>query len=504
MTRVESYELVQIKLQKLRSLASSLTPQEGTAMADWKPLIVQRLREFLDVVVNPKINALREGTYEPFPIQEGSTAELFYLFELIQQRRQVPLVPYGIYPDYLLEMSLSSSSSSAIEVALANEPDLESTFSATSLKDEICSLRARLLALETEKQSSTSFYVEVSSLRRRVSQLEKEKESLAKEKESLAKEKESLTKDNESLAKSNEALAKKLCKTGGNQPLEYNSPSSSEKGEGSQSGSSSGSSHLRHGLSTTDDSTQSSIPPGYEDMFRKIVITAPMDTTMAALPDVTEALPALPSVFPGLPNENTYDSAHTGPAIRHEDSAVSTFPLVSSGLVRSGGMPNLLATPAVIRREHPRLSESKVVGPSVVSNKGIRNRLAVASTVRHEAFGLSDCRLVSPVLAPNTGIPNHMAAGGPYLGRPDTGVDSLGTAHSIDDVVFEPASRASRGVVGGLLRRRRGSEPISANEQFASRNDLERSCSVGGRLDGLLRKQPREDERRYPDISTNF
>lgn len=159
-TEVETLELVQVKFQKLRALASSLQPTPGSEIANWQPKIITKLTELLKVVVNPRIVALRGGSGQLTEKTEDEVHQLEFLYEAMQQERQVPLIRYGIFPDMYLALSLLSSSASdksplaaPVETLVNDECELERSFSAHSLKSEIRLLRSRILQLEAENKN---------------------------------------------------------------------------------------------------------------------------------------------------------------------------------------------------------------------------------------------------------------------------------------------------------------------------------------------------------------
>jgi hypothetical protein len=157
-SEVEALEDVQNVLMQLRAIAASVKPVPRTEFAYFQGKTIERIREFLDYVVNPRINALREDALEPYGVWEEETRALLFYFQAMQQPRQVPLIRYGIFPDSLLETYMngsitSSESSSAIDRAFANQCEVERSFSATSLKSEIRLLRNHIATLEKEKQN---------------------------------------------------------------------------------------------------------------------------------------------------------------------------------------------------------------------------------------------------------------------------------------------------------------------------------------------------------------
>lgn len=156
---VEALEDVQSVLQQLRALGSSTTPAPDSGFQDMKRIAVERIKEFLEYVVNPQINALRGSLEEPWGTREEKTRELAYYFELMQRPRQVPLVSYGVFPNSLLETYMSGSGtnssfeeSSLLDQVVAEQCELERTFSASSLKSQTRLLRSQNAVLEKEKQ----------------------------------------------------------------------------------------------------------------------------------------------------------------------------------------------------------------------------------------------------------------------------------------------------------------------------------------------------------------
>ncbi|KAF2005413.1 hypothetical protein P154DRAFT_571134 [Amniculicola lignicola CBS 123094] len=86
----EMLENIEDLLRPLKRLAVFLKPTAGTIFEQWKRQIVQRLADYLAVVVLPRLPVLRGGP----PVLSGKTdeeeLELRHLFEATQQKRKVP------------------------------------------------------------------------------------------------------------------------------------------------------------------------------------------------------------------------------------------------------------------------------------------------------------------------------------------------------------------------------------------------------------------------------
>jgi hypothetical protein len=159
-TEVECFQRLQRKLQSLRTLAGRLKPTPATVFSSWKLEIIRRLDDFLGIVVVPRLISLHGGTRRPVGCSAEIERELVFLFEMMQQERQVSLIRYGIYPDPCLVLSDSSSSGSTegqdipvlSQEILEEESELERTFSTASLLDQNRRLRAKVMQLENDKR----------------------------------------------------------------------------------------------------------------------------------------------------------------------------------------------------------------------------------------------------------------------------------------------------------------------------------------------------------------
>lgn len=90
------------KLRELSRMAVRLKPTESSMYDAWHVIITKRLRGFITLVIEPRIEIIRSGAplvtaasseQTPQAVKDG--IRLNYLFELMQQKRQVPVVRYG-------------------------------------------------------------------------------------------------------------------------------------------------------------------------------------------------------------------------------------------------------------------------------------------------------------------------------------------------------------------------------------------------------------------------
>ncbi|PSN71126.1 hypothetical protein BS50DRAFT_274578 [Corynespora cassiicola Philippines] len=147
---------VHVRLCELGHIASHLKPTENTFWSQQHPVIIDRIRSFLGHVLEPKIFSLDYG----LPLsstalgQDGVSVEadrdrhLVYLFECIStQERPVPLIRYGIFPDY---QSILSTSSSPFDIEcppildetqINKEITLDHTYSTAKIRAENHDLR---------------------------------------------------------------------------------------------------------------------------------------------------------------------------------------------------------------------------------------------------------------------------------------------------------------------------------------------------------------------------
>lgn len=106
-TTMEALETAQSKLDDLYKLANHLKPPQGSQYASWQASIQERMRAFLDMVIGPRIAHLRTGkplttvaTLEQLPKEVTEGIRMNFLYEAMQQERNVPLKRYGIRQGY--------------------------------------------------------------------------------------------------------------------------------------------------------------------------------------------------------------------------------------------------------------------------------------------------------------------------------------------------------------------------------------------------------------------
>jgi hypothetical protein len=159
---IEVLELTQSKLREYSKLVAHLKPIEGSIYDDWRAVVAKRLDSILDLVITPLIASLSYGTpfltaatSENIPQQVKDGVRLKYLFELVQQERQVPLSRYGIHTDSP-SLGLMTPPSSSLGVRNSFVSDLEDAERARNHAIQTMAqnqeLRAQIAALEQEKQ----------------------------------------------------------------------------------------------------------------------------------------------------------------------------------------------------------------------------------------------------------------------------------------------------------------------------------------------------------------
>ncbi|KAH4015942.1 hypothetical protein HBI81_066350 [Parastagonospora nodorum] len=105
-TEIHILEAVQSKLLEYAKLALRIKPRQGTIYDSWHAVVMKRIDALLRLVIKPRIAHLFSGA----PLITASTSgqvpqsvkdgiKLNYLYEVMQQKRPVPLRRYGIlYP----------------------------------------------------------------------------------------------------------------------------------------------------------------------------------------------------------------------------------------------------------------------------------------------------------------------------------------------------------------------------------------------------------------------
>jgi hypothetical protein len=159
---IEVLEIAQSKLREYSKLVAHLTPAEGSIYSNWRNIILKRLHSISNLVITPRIASLCYGaplltaaTSENIPQEAKDGIRLKYLFELVQQKRQVPLSRYGIYQDPP-SLGLMTPPSSSPDVRNSFVPDLEDVERvrnhAIMLMAQNHELRAQVAFLEQDKE----------------------------------------------------------------------------------------------------------------------------------------------------------------------------------------------------------------------------------------------------------------------------------------------------------------------------------------------------------------
>jgi len=154
-TEVQRLEYVQAKLHSLLLVAQRIKPTPASIHEVWRAEIEKRLRGYLTDVVAKRIEHQKMG----MPLVGHSTCEqvskdiqeglrLNYLYEAMQQERQVPLVRYGLFSDSPKAPMTSSPSHGHIRVVpvvresvVMTECQPERTFSIAKMRSENTYLR---------------------------------------------------------------------------------------------------------------------------------------------------------------------------------------------------------------------------------------------------------------------------------------------------------------------------------------------------------------------------
>jgi len=149
----QTLEAVQHICYETRGLISALRPAPGTTFPIWQRRILERLGDFVDVVIHPRITFLRSGSQIATGRSHQEESQIFYLYEAMQQPRKVPLSRYGIFSDLTIDRSLSNSNSTNSTVRSGNmqldEAALEQqAYNVDDLRSENQALRTRVFALE--------------------------------------------------------------------------------------------------------------------------------------------------------------------------------------------------------------------------------------------------------------------------------------------------------------------------------------------------------------------
>lgn len=163
-TELEVLDAVQSKLQEFYRLASHIKPTEGSIYDGWHAMVLKRLKDFMNLVIEPRIASFRSGaplittaTSENFPKGVKDGIKLKYLFEVMQQKRPVPLSRYGIDRPELPSIGLTTPPSSPPDVQGFSTPELSEIERARNhviyLMTENRDLGAQVAALQQDKEA---------------------------------------------------------------------------------------------------------------------------------------------------------------------------------------------------------------------------------------------------------------------------------------------------------------------------------------------------------------
>jgi hypothetical protein len=162
-TELEILGAYQSKLKEYSRLAIRLMPTEGSAFEDWDTMILKRVRGFLDMVICPRITASRSGvplvaTAASVRVLEETrdAIKLKFLYELMQQKREVPLSRYGMFLDASAIGLLSPDAIGVVESDMDQARSLQDPL--LHLTAENQALRAQVASLLQEKDDMKNSY----------------------------------------------------------------------------------------------------------------------------------------------------------------------------------------------------------------------------------------------------------------------------------------------------------------------------------------------------------
>lgn len=157
LSTVETFEAVQAKLKELQRLAKRLKPTENSMYETWHAMVIKRIQETLEGVIDPRITNLRSGaplitaaTSEQLPNEVKDSIKLTYTYEAMQPKRQVPLHRYEIYPEVTVTHFLTPPSSPPDGQEGAEAEQIHQH--ANQLMIENHNLRAQVAELERDKK----------------------------------------------------------------------------------------------------------------------------------------------------------------------------------------------------------------------------------------------------------------------------------------------------------------------------------------------------------------
>jgi hypothetical protein len=183
---IEVLEITQSKLCEYSKLVVHLTPTEGSIYHNWRVAILGHIYSILNLVITPCIDHLRystplptAATSENIPQEAKDGIRLKYLFELVQQERQVPLSRYGIHTEPP-SLGMMTSPSSSPDVRNSFVPDLEDAE------------RARNHAIRTTSQNH-ELHAQIATLQQENEKLQDSNEKLARKVAALSRNQQSPT-----------------------------------------------------------------------------------------------------------------------------------------------------------------------------------------------------------------------------------------------------------------------------------------------------------------------
>ncbi|KAF1957609.1 hypothetical protein CC80DRAFT_48001 [Byssothecium circinans] len=164
-TEAEMVEVEEKKVKEMLRMAQRIRPTKGSKFEQWRDDIVGHLKGYLEHVIVPRYSQPQRKTAARSPMSHQQSIDrlkglkLAYLYEAMQQEREVPLIRYGIFPEASsLPRSLEGrdrhdgrSVPSIHESFIEKECEIERSHSATTLQAE--NRRLRILNAELNKDN---------------------------------------------------------------------------------------------------------------------------------------------------------------------------------------------------------------------------------------------------------------------------------------------------------------------------------------------------------------
>jgi hypothetical protein len=180
-TELKALEDVQSKLLEFSKLTAHIKPTESTIYDGWHAMVMERLDAFIQVVIGPRIAHFCSGaplitasTSEQLPKEAKDGIKLNYLYEVMQQKRPVPLSRYGIHYALPSTIGLATPPSSPPDAQGTPDPPLSNAEHARNHAIQLMidnrDLRAQVVILEQElerlQQSNDKLARKVANLTR--------------------------------------------------------------------------------------------------------------------------------------------------------------------------------------------------------------------------------------------------------------------------------------------------------------------------------------------------